>query len=354
MNPGRQRYDWGSTTALQHLVGEPVDGRPLAELWYGTHSGAPASVGEQSLLEANGNRPLPFLVKLLAAARPLSIQCHPSRAQAEAGFDREEAAGIPVDDRTRTYRDRSAKPEILVALTPFRALCGMRDPMATAALYDRIGHDGLAPFAQQLRRPNGLAATFGAFLTMAPGDVAHVTKTLATQRAAAVMPWIATLADANTGDRGVLVATLLNFVELGRHEAVFLDAGNVHAYLDGVGLEVLAASDNVIRGGLTSKHVDVAELLKVADVRPLAEPVVRGVETRVGCWTYPVPVGDFSVTRFDVDTTAELRLEGPQLLVCTSGHTGPLSAGQVGWVTHDQGPARFQGPSTLFAISAGA
>ncbi|HKC29826.1 MAG TPA: mannose-6-phosphate isomerase, class I, partial [Jatrophihabitans sp.] len=276
-----RRYNWGSPTAIPRLLGMEPDGRPVAELWFGAHPDDPAfapahgstldqliAAEPQRLLGAEvverfGPR-LPYLLKVLAADKALSIQVHPNREQAREGFAREDAAGIPRDAPERNYRDDNHKPELLCALTPFDALCGFRPVAETQQLLASLDVAELAFVADALRGPDPLRAAFTALLTH-PDPAPIVAAVRARVADATDGPaYAARLAAQDAPDDvGVALTLLLNYVRLEPGEAIFLGAGNVHAYLRGTGVEIMANSDNVLRCGLTSKHVDVPELLKI-------------------------------------------------------------------------------------------
>ncbi|MFI8392422.1 mannose-6-phosphate isomerase, class I [Streptomyces sp. NPDC085540] len=345
-----QPYDWGSTTALAELMGLPPTGEPQAELWLGAHPAAPSHIDRghgpralDELLAANptaelgpalarrfGPR-LSFLLKVLAVDAPLSLQVHPDPGQATVGHARENALGIPLDAPHRTYRDDQHKPEMIVALTPFQALCGFRPPRRTADLLDHLDAPGLRPYAEALRaQPDdtALRQVFTAFLTPPTGLLTAVTH--AVRHASAVGgPYKADLAaytaitHAHPDDPGMLPALMLNHVDLEPGQALFLSAGMPHAYLCGLGVEIMASSDNVLRCGLTPKHVDAAELLKI--VRFTAPPV-RALAARrdaaTGEHLYPAPVDDFRLSRFDLVQThapRTLAAGAPQILLCVRG-----------------------------------
>ena len=256
-----QHYAWGSDTAIPRAIGVPSDGRAWAELWWGTHPGgrtlAPRSgAPDTALVDVAGH--LPYLVKLLAAAAPLSLQAHPSTGQAAAGFADEERRGIPVAAAHRNYRDPEGKPEIIVAVTSFEALCGFR--LVDEAARDLETHGG-APVADRLRAEGPLGTLAWLLTERPPIALTH--------------PLFRRLDAAYPGDPGAVVALLLRHFELEPGQALFLRAGVLHMYLHGIGLEVMGSSDNVLRGGLTPKHVDVPELLKVLDPAPTAPAVVR-------------------------------------------------------------------------------
>jgi mannose-6-phosphate isomerase len=318
---GRIRtYDWGSPTAIYDLLGDAATGQPAAELWFGTHPSGPSTVatrhGPRPAVEVVGA--LPFLLKVLAADKALSLQVHPDMAQARAGFAGEERSGVPRDAAQRRYRDPNHKPELIVALTPFRALAGIRDPRRTLAVVHGLGHPPLeAAFAPLGRNPaTGAAAVLRTLLTM-PADQAHaVTSGLITAAAgigpradpavAAAADLVHRLAAAHPGDVGIAAALLLNDVALRPGEALFQPARLLHAYVHGVGIEIMATSDNVLRGGLTPKHIDVDELLRVLDPAPTPAPVLtpRIVLTTAGTTvrTWDVPVTDFLLAEAVCDT----------------------------------------------------
>jgi mannose-6-phosphate isomerase len=328
-------YAWGSRTAIQQLLGVAEDGRPIAELWFGAHSHGPSPVhGADARLDAliaadpdgmlgaatvdEFGPQLPFLVKILAADRPLSIQVHPSREQAADGCAREDAAGIPRDGPNRNYRDTNHKPELLCALTRFEALCGFRTVADTLRLLDALRLPALIPVAELLNRPDGLRAAFTALLR----DPDPVSLADAVTDAVAGLPaeWAGPAAAVQQcarefpGDVGIVLVLLLNHVVLEPGEAIYLGAGNVHAYLRGTGVEIMANSDNVLRCGLTPKHVDVAELLRITDFNTLPEPRRPSVGGR-----FDVPVPDFALTRLEIEAPLGLDDPGPCVALCTSG-----------------------------------
>jgi mannose-6-phosphate isomerase len=363
-----QPYAWGSHTAISGLRGEATPAAsPQAELWMGAHPLAPsrlASSGESlsSLIAAapeaslgadvvaRYGAKLPFLLKVLAAETPLSLQAHPSPEQAVEGFNADEAAGIPLDSPLRNYKDRSHKPELLCALTEFWALCGFRELPDTLALLAELELPQLAPLRAQLVHGSPRIALKSAFssLMLGPAEerrelslrVAEACQQRkATSRFGAELGWASKLSELYPGDAGVVSALLLNLVRLAPGQAVYLPAGNLHAYLGGMGVEVMASSDNVLRGGLTPKHVNVTELLRVLDFRPLSvqllEPTLLGSEYR-----YRAPAREFELSYFDV-TGSELRVpvEGAEIWLVTSGSVG--LAAQARHVTLTSGRSAF-------------
>lgn len=328
-----RHYEWGSHTAIQSLLGVPPDGNPIAELWFGDHPLAPSPVaGTASTLRDRiiadpeamlghdvvhrfGAR-LPFLVKILAAGKPLSIQVHPNLDQAKSGFEAEEKAGIGLTASNRNYRDRNHKPELLCALTPFDAMCGFRRRSEILALLSQLDLPELAFLHAALSEPDPLRRAFTAVLTEPdPGPaVAALSRRVAEVTSG---PLLATrlAADQHSGDIGVLLTLLLNYLHLKPGESIYLDAGIVHAYLQGTAVEVMANSDNVLRCGLTPKHVDVEELLRITDFTELPDP-----RWHENAGRFEVPVSDFGLTRLSVRAPTTVRDVGPQIILCTSGH----------------------------------
>jgi mannose-6-phosphate isomerase len=397
-------YAWGSRTAIAEFTGRPVPAaHPEAELWFGAHPGDPAWLentdGETSLLEAVAADPdgqlgpvararfgdvLPFLVKVLAADEPLSLQAHPSAEQAAEGYMREERLGIPLSSPLRNYRDTSHKPELLVALQPFDALAGFRPAARTVDLLRALAVSDLDPFIELLddqSDADGLRALFTTWITAPQPDIdvlvtavlqgaIHYVSCGATEFAAEART-VLELGERYPGDAGVLAALLLNRVTLGPGEAIFLPAGNLHAYLRGIGLEIMANSDNVLRGGLTPKHVDVPELLRVLDFAPTTEAQLRPPTHRDGMsLVYDTPTDEFAVSvlalgddQLGHEVDAPSRHDGPQILVCTEGSTSvhgksgalAMTRGAAAWVAADDGPIRLVAhqPTTLFRATVG-
>jgi len=292
-----QHYAWGDRRYLPDLLGVEPDGRPWAELWLGTHPNGPATVGGRPLAAVSG--PLPYLLKVLAVAEPLSLQAHPTKAQAVAGH----AAG--------RYPDDEPKPELLVALTPFEALCGFRPIEAALALLDQLGAAELAGALRHGGPGEAVEGLYRGRLASAPVVAACAGREEPAAR------WADQLGRRYPGDPSVAVTLLLNHVRLAPGEAIFLPAGNLHAYLGGAGIELMGASDNVVRGGLTDKRVDVDDLLAIVDPTPQPEPV----RPPTSC--------------YEIDGTAIrlLRLGGParhragvrELIVTSTGRTGYLA-----------------------------
>ena len=306
-------YAWGSTTALPALLGMPVTGLPQAELWLGTHPGSPAQiVGDGSLASRTT---LPFLLKVLAAAAPLSLQAHPTTEQAIEGFARENAAGVPLSSPSRNYKDELHKPELIFALTPFRALCGFRPVSATVADLARLG--GFDAWRDRLAE--GIRPTFEWLISRGAGVVSLIEALVAASSSASGPRFalVGELAEAYPGDPGIAISLMLNLTTLSPGEVLFLPAGNIHAYIEGVGVELMAASDNVLRGGLTPKHVDVPELLRVLDFEPGPVPYLGPESVAPGVSAYRPGVPDFELLHVTGD--ASVSLTSDAIVLCTEG-----------------------------------
>ena len=276
-----QHYPWGDPTFIPELLDAEPDGRPWAELWLGTHPNGPATLADGRPL-AEVTDELPYLLKVLAAAEPLSLQAHPDAEQAVDGF----ARGVYPDDR--------AKPELLVALTRFEAFCGLRPLGATLDLLAEVSAHDLADHL----RTYGLPATLADLYQRRFDPSAAIVACRRSDRPEAV--WVRRLAERYPGEPSVAVTLLLNHVVLQPGEALHLTAGNLHAYLSGAGIELMGASDNVVRGGLTAKHVDVDELLRILDPSPLAEPVMTDAAVT---GRYPLPEAGCTLVRLDPGNT---------------------------------------------------
>src|SRR5215213_8484889 len=349
-----RHYPWGSRTVIPELLGEanPAD-RPYAELWMGAHPDAPSILSTGAPLDkaieeqpefllgpdvhARFGTRLPFLLKVLAADQPLSLQAHPTNEQAQAGFAAEEAAGVPRDDPTRTFKDPFHKPELLLALTPVEALCGFRPVEESLHCLAKLQVPELKPTIAALAR-GGLRAAVPQLLALTPElreELVVAVAEAAARFVAAHDPefintyrWAASLADTYPGDPGVVISLLCNHLRLAPGEAVYLPAGNLHAYLSGAGVEVMAGSDNVLRGGLTGKHVDLAALIEVLDFTDGKVPVIHPV-LGPGGLRYPVPVAEFDLTRCQLDgRSGTLTTSGPQVLLCTEG-SAVLASGET-------------------------
>ncbi|MFE9539064.1 mannose-6-phosphate isomerase, class I [Streptomyces sp. NPDC006691] len=356
-------YAWGSTTLIPELLGTEATGEPQAEMWMGAHPGAPSQLdrgaGATSLSDVIAADPagelgraavarfgprLPFLLKLLAAGAPLSLQVHPDLAQAKEGYDAEERAGVPLDAPHRNYKDANHKPELICALTPFEGLCGFRTPEEAARTLAALEVDSLKPYVDLLRAHPVEAALREVLTAVLTADreemAATVTETAAACARLGGAPYTAyaSLAHHYPGDPGVLAAMLLNYVRLQPGEALFLGAGVPHAYLSGMGVEIMANSDNVLRCGLTPKHVDVPELLRVVRFEPTDPGVLRPEASPSGEELYETPIDEFRLSRFvraEGAAPTELTAATPQIVLCTAGSPS------VGGLTLTPGAAVF-------------
>ena len=351
LEPARQQYAWGSTAAIPALLGVADDGAPWAEAWYGSHPAGPARVAGgdvlSTLIEAEPERllgediiwrfgrRLPFLLKLIAPEQPLSLQVHPSQAQAAEGYALEEEAGIALDHPSRNYKDTNHKPEMVLALTRFQAVAGFRAPRRAVEVL--AGLDSV--LARRMRRTlrlnptrYGIRQVFSDVVSAStrptPEEISDLVAEIAARFEAGTSPSLRV--DSNVlkmavtfpGDPGIAAALLLNPVTLQPGEALFVPAGSVHAYISGLGVEVMASSDNVLRAGLTAKHIDVPEMLACVDyvaappVRPAPEYLSRATRA------YYAPVDDFELMVTTV-VAADGRLpvpgRGPRIVLAVFG-----------------------------------
>ena len=342
-----RNYAWGSRTAFAQLFNTAPAAEPQAELWFGTHPAAPSRLADGRLLTEIVE--LPFLLKVLAAEKPLSIQAHPCPAQAAAGFARENAAGIPIDDPQRNYRDPNHKPELLLALTNFSALCGFRPwdeaqrswvrltELATRYLqgaHSEAAKNVLTQVSADLEAENYSSAV----RTILGEHDASSTLCLAMQAAAEANPEYVShdlaletalnISEDFPGDPGVLMALLLQRVDLLPGQAIYLSAGVIHAYLHGVGVEVMACSDNVLRGGLTNKHVDVAEFLAISCFQPSTDPLIPPIPMDEHVMSFQPDVEEFQLQVIRGSQQAPLQQHGPHIVLCISGNAFVQQGGE--------------------------
>jgi len=386
-------YAWGSHTAIAELLGRAPSGGPEAELWLGAHPGSPSRLvdpagagGATDLAEwiaadpvttlgrfAPGGR-LPFLLKLLAAGSPLSLQAHPTAAQAVAGFRRENLAGVPLDAPHRNYKDEYPKPEVIYALSDtFEALCGFRDLAGSREIVGELRRRASPPEAavidtllDRIAADDALPGVV-AWLSGGGDEVASLVDVVASLAAAPgdrFSPEFLTVVDLAAeypGDPGVVISLLLNRVSLRRGEVLYLPAGNIHAYLAGLGVELMAASDNVLRGGLTPKHVDVPELLGVLETSPLPVPYLEAERPSPGTSVFRPDVPDFVLVRLDgVAGGAGFELTGPAIAICTAGSvllegatSSTISRGSAVYITPDEGRITATGAGEVFLATTG-
>lgn len=371
-----QHYAWGSDAALPQFLSREADGRPWAEVWYGAHPLAPArhAVSGERLDRSISAEPrrllgeavdrafegrLPYLLKVIAPGAPLSLQVHPTREHAAESFAAENAAGLPLDGDARNYRDDNHKPEMVYALTTFRALCGFRTPRRAAAVLEGLDTELTDRLHRLLvRTPNahGMRSAFrtlvSASMRPSPELVTAVAEACARRLEAGISPSpridriVGELQAHHPGDPGVAAALLLNPVTLQPGEAMFVPAGVIHAYLSGLGVEIMAASDNVLRAGLTPKKVDAEEMLQCVSV--LAAPPMRVGSERLTPVTevFYAPIDDFELS---VTTLADGEgMFQPQHAIPGSGPRILLGLEGESLVESSTGRARLRAGRALF------
>ncbi len=363
-----QEYKWGSKTAIQALLGQTeASGKPMAELWMGAHPKAASKVlieGDwKSLDEVIGRNPksilgrvvaerfcgrLPFLFKVLAVDSPLSIQVHPNLEQAQTGFVRENSLGILIHAPNRSFKDENHKPEILCAITPFQALKGFRKVEEIVALVEKIASSRLSEELKRLKMEANNIGLKHFFITLMRMD--RLRQTLIVSEAVKLAEkwakenrafyWVVELNKTYPGEIGVLSPVILNLVQLEPEEAIYLPAGELHAYLRGVGIELMANSDNVLRGGLTSKHIDVLELIKIVNFKAgsikIIKPKRHGVIERI----YPTPAEEFLLSRLSVDKGrifTSPRDRSVEILFCLKGKADVKESGSSEFLYLDKG-----------------
>ncbi|TIH37822.1 type I phosphomannose isomerase catalytic subunit [Subtercola vilae] len=415
-----RNYAWGSPSAISDLLGSQPTGEPEAELWLGAHPGSPSRIvdpaetgGFDTLTawiaadpaRATGGTHLPYLLKILAAERPLSLQAHPTLAAAREGFARENAAGLALDAPNRNYKDPLHKPEVIYALSDtFEALCGFRDVTEIRAIIAALTEadarqslpepEPLAALASQLRGEPAEAlktavewllsggaqvATLVEQVTVLVGGVVvgpgassdsevvgepAATAALLSGPFGAAFATVRDLSAEYPGDAGVVLSLLLNRVTLKQGEALFLPAGNIHAYLKGLGVELMAASDNVLRGGLTPKYIDVPELLSVLVFESSPVPYLEAGHPVPGVQEYQPDITDFVLVRITPTAGLDARYspQGAAIVIVTAGSvtvssaTGSVVArrGESFFVTPDEGALTFSGTGELFLAAPGA
>lgn len=411
-------YAWGSKTAIAELLGRTPSGEPEAELWLGAHPGSPSVIidptqtGGAADLAAwiaadphatlgryAATKRLPFLLKILAAGSPLSLQAHPTPEQAELGYAKENVAGVPLDAADRNYKDAFPKPELIYALSPtFGALCGFRElddirrvllalidaslvmdepqphPLEDLlAALDGPSSNGPASNGPASNEPasNGAGALEAAFQWLIEnGSGVPTLVSLVSELAEGgnvsgfdlEMQTVRMLAAEYPGDPGIVISLLINTVQLSTGESLYLPAGNIHAYLSGLGVELMAASDNVLRGGLTPKHIDVPELLTVLDFSPVPVPYLHAETPTANVEVFRPDVPDFLLVRVHGEAIdAGYRIEGPAIAICTEGSlsvvgavsTVEIARGEAVYITPEEATLHFGGTGTLFIATTG-
>lgn len=385
-----RNYAWGSTTDIAAVLGVAPSGSPEAELWLGAHPGSPARIlnpdavgGFGTLADWVARDPasaglseprLPFLLKLLAADSPLSLQAHPSPEQAAEGFARENAAGVPLNAPTRNYKDAFHKPELIFALSDrFEALCGFRpvadaradvDVLIAAPALSAEARTALRSFRSSLDGEDSevLRRVVGSLLTEDVSVLVQaVTDAAAGAAATPAVDTVRLLAEHHPGDPGIVVSLLVHRVTLQRGEVLYLPAGNIHAYLRGFGVELMAASDNVLRGGLTPKHIDVAELLSVLNFTPVPVPYLAAERPADGVELYRPDVPDFELVHVAATRgmSSTIDLPGAAIAIATAGAVtlagasgrSDLGQGDAVYITADEGALTVQGAGELFVAT---
>lgn len=333
-----RNYAWGSRTAFARLFGTAEPTEPEAEYWFGTHPASPSTLSDgRSLAELVE---LPYLLKVLAAEKPLSIQAHPGLAEAQAGYDKENAAGIALDAPERNYKDPNHKPELLLALTDFSALCGFRSFSEAERSWNRLS-ELVSSFLSGEHATKAISTLSAVGTALAARDYASAVKTILGCRkaAGALVDALVAAAELNPdyishdlaletalriaedfpSDPGVLMALLLQKVDIVPGQAIYLSAGVMHAYLHGVGVEVMACSDNVLRGGLTNKHIDVEELLAISCFDPSPDLMLGPEEVHDQVATFRPDADEFTLQVFHSGTDEPLNEPGPHIVLAVVG-----------------------------------
>lgn len=405
LHPAVQNYDWGSPTALRRLKGERgAAPQPEAEFWYGVCGSASSTftdgtslaeriradpvgeLGSFAVLDSH----LAFLAKIMAVEKPLSLQAHPPREIAELGFRAEEELHISRDSAVRNYPDPNHKPELVIALEEFQAFAGFRPVDESFALFDELGID---PSLLGLTRSSASSASSASsdqrvlkqwcstLFSLGSHDSADAVGLIRSGASdyldlnggdgqwSGTIGTLKKLSEMYPSDPGVLVACLLSWIALKPGEALYVGPGQLHAYLSGLAVEVMANSNNVLRGGLTNKHVDSQELLKVLDF----SPVSRALGRRLGANSavvdevrFSVPMQDFAVTRYEVKSRVHnftLNTRGPEMLICVrgsfavviNGETFSVRSTEAAWLPASAGTVKISAESrtTLFRVGSG-
>jgi mannose-6-phosphate isomerase len=366
---------------MTDYLGIPATGEPMAEIWFGTHDGSPTEVvgsndSLKSILAKNGrDSSLPFLLKILAAEAPLSIQAHPNPDQARIGFAKENALGLAIDATNRNYKDDKAKPELIVSLTQeFDALVGFADQALIqekfAELVQASSSENLTKVLERwidlLETSDGLRKVFVETLTSKDVDEDFISELIdAAEQCPALVDLVVHLAEHHGKDRGIATALLMNRMTLSRGEGVFVPAGMPHAYLSGLGVEVMLASDNVLRGGLTPKHIDVEELEHVLLFEATQPELVQTKTLAVGFEKFQIPTPEFSFYRATVGSTnllADINLPGDAIVLCTDGSVALsnsqgerelINTGEAAFIAGDARSFSLAGSGTVFmAVSS--
>lgn len=382
------RYAWGSVDLLPALLHQRPDGRPVAEIWMGALAALPSSVeiggsevGLDDFIEsrpretlgeaqAGSGAQLPFMLKFLAADQPLSLQVHPNREQAEEGYRREDAAGIALSDPARNYRDRSHKPELLYALTTFDLVCGFRSIDAIRELLRGLQVPELDPILTRLDATDPTEALRSSFTALLMAEFAPQQQlTQAVVRAAALRRderpeyhLVGELARTFPLDIGLVASLFLHYLRLQPGDSVFIRSGMIHSYLHGLGLELLAPSNNVLRAALTEKHVDIPEMLRLVDFTPGPPEQLRPA-AQAGVSVFTPPVRDFAMWTYLPPSAAQFGTlvslapppDGARIVACCAGHCTltrdderlVLQPGESAFVPDSDGPITISATGTV-------
>ncbi len=352
-------YAWGDPDFIPDLLGRPSDGTPQAELWFGTHPDSPSPVVDGGVLSDFVE--LPFLVKVLSASEPLSIQAHPDAAGAIAGFEAEDAAGVPRTDPRRNYRDRSHKPELMCALTPFRAAAGFEELPVVAKRLAALDPQWFGPLQAAVCK--GGAEAGARWILALDDDLSATVDSLIASVGQHPLPdalqpvaeGVVDAFEAFGADPGVVMLVLMRHVTLQPGDGLFLPARRMHGYLRGSGVEVMANSDNVIRGGLTQKHIDVDELMRTVDFKPggISPQRANGATQR-----YEVGVDDFAVERISITSAIDRQPSGGPMLILSTGGSLTVDSvvvapGQALCLGPDAAQVRLEGTATAWIVTSG-
>lgn len=367
-----RNYAWGSRTLITDFFGPELTSsapeQPAAEIWFGTHSESPSFLAEEkssTLLDHLGGHQLSFLLKILAADQPLSIQAHPNRPQAQEGYVRENSLGIDLGAVNRNYKDQNHKPEVIVALYEFEALCGFKPIDEIDQLFEDLEtHSGVsegfrnisATWRKLLQAPDGLRKVFSDISSRRGNLDGFTAELTAMADFEARFSLAERLNLLYPGDPGVVLALLMNHVHLEPGQALFLPAGNIHAYLSGLGVEVMAASDNVLRGGLTQKHIDIDELEKVVDFTPGRIPLVQPRELSSGLVQYPCNTDDFLLYKVEPSgerLMSDLQLDGEAVFLCTAGEVSVSNSLDERVILRRGEAAYMSAEARFFSVSGG-
>lgn len=362
-------YAWGSPNLISDYFGIPASGKAMAEIWFGTHDGSPTKVvgldsSLHTLLDAQGRASrLPFLLKILAAGAPLSIQAHPNPEQAKAGFAKENSSGIPITASHRNYKDDLAKPEQIVALSEsFEALVGFADPRLVIEKFEELQEVASSELKSVLSRwiswlvqADGIRKVFLDTLTSTEVTESFISDLVdAAEQCPSLVDLVSYLNIHHGLDKGIASALLLNHMTLKKGEAVFVPAGMPHAYLSGLGIEVMLASDNVLRGGLTPKHVDVAELGNVLVFEPTEPKLTSTKVLATGLSRFEIPTKEFDFYSVSVGSNnllMDMNLPGDTIVLCVSGSLAVSNSKEEREVINPGEAAFISGDARTFSVS---